>query len=218
MAINGIGSDFSSNFQRSFGTTTSEATSSSNLGANPSSEFDAAQTSEASSQGVSDQAVSGASDSSGISQEAQEASGSQAAQGSLSGRAEQLTAKLKESLEAITSAQESGGDTSTAVASLKETYQSGESNGGLDGVETDVKDQTEQILGIKSGGLPRVHQPPTGQRQWGRLGRPQTLPPAGNKVVKPTRRGSNRGWTLCSVQPRGQTGPWFPGKLHSSVF
>ena len=36
--------------------------------------------------------------------------------------------------------------------SAYKTYQSGESNGGLDGVETDVKDQTEQILGIKSGG------------------------------------------------------------------
>ncbi len=155
MAINGIGSSISS-FQRSTSAVSSNDTSSaSNLGSdqNVGSSQDASSgASDVSNQISSDQAVSESSDTAGISQEAEEASGSQGASGSAGNRAEELTAKLKESLEAIASAKESGGDAQAAVTELQETYKQGESDGQLEGVETDVKDQTEQVLGIKSGG------------------------------------------------------------------
>ena len=89
----------------------------------------------------------------GISTEAQESSGAQAVSGQGS-RAEQLTQALKDGLQAVETAQQGGGDASTALSELKQTYEQGEESQQIDQVDSEVKSQTEEALGLKgqSGG------------------------------------------------------------------
>ena len=109
-----------------------------------------ASTPQSSSQGL-EQDQGTTADAAGLSAEAQESSGAASDPGG--DRSQMLTEKLKQDLEAVAQAQQGGGgDSGIAVSQLKETYEKGKSLGEIDQVDSTVKDQAEQVLGIQGGG------------------------------------------------------------------